>query len=100
MTADPRRIRDVREAMAAREGLDDVVSWMQIEEFDYESGEDFLNAPLITDFLLKRWLESLPEEINQEQVSKEIAQIIDAERQDMDFALSVKATLIIGRKAS
>jgi ubiquinone/menaquinone biosynthesis C-methylase UbiE len=88
------------EAMAAREGLDDVVSWMQIEEFDYESGEDFLNAPLITDFLLKRWLESLPEEISQEQVSKEIARIIDAERQDMDFALSVKATLIVGRKAS
>ena len=88
------------EAMAAREGLDDVVSWMQIEEFDYESGEEFLNAPLITDFLLKHWLESLPEEISQEQVSKEIARIIDAERQDMDFALSVKATLIIGRKAS
>ena len=88
------------EAMAAREGLDDVVSWMQIEEFDYESGEDFLNAPLITDFLLKHWLESLPEEINQEQVSKEIARIIDAERQDMDFSLSVKATLVVGRKAS
>jgi ubiquinone/menaquinone biosynthesis C-methylase UbiE len=88
------------EAMAAREGLDDVVSWMQIEEFDYESGEDFLNAPLITDFLLKRWLETLPEEISQEQVSKEIARIIDAERQDMDFSLSVKATLIVGRKAS
>ncbi|MDT5122416.1 MAG: hypothetical protein QOC96_1898 [Acidobacteriota bacterium] len=87
------------EAMAAREGLDDVVSWMQIEEFDYESGEDFLNAPLITDFLLKRWLETLPEEISQEQVSKEIARIIDAERQDMDFSLSVKATLIVGRKA-
>lgn len=88
------------EAMATREGLDDVVSWMQIEEFDYESGEEFLNAPLITDFLLKHWLESLPEEISQEQVSKEIARIIDAERQDMDFSLSVKATLIVGRKAS
>lgn len=88
------------EALAAREGLDDVVSWMQIEEFDYESGEEFLNAPLITDFLMRHWLESLPEEISQEQVSKEIARIIDAERQDMDFILSVKATLIIGRKAN
>lgn len=88
------------EAMAAREGLDGVVSWMQIEEFDYESGEEFLKAPLITDFLLKHWLESLPEEISQEQVSKEIARIIDVERQDMDFTISVKATLIVGRKAS
>lgn len=88
------------EAIAAREGLDDVASWMQIEEFDYESGEEFLNAPLVTDFLLKRWLESLPEEISQADVSKEIARIIDAERQDMDFALSIKATVVTGRKAS
>lgn len=88
------------EAMAAREGLDNVASWVQIEEFDYESGEEFLNSPLITDFLLKRWLESLPEEVGQANVAKEIARIIDAERQDMDFALSVKATLVVGRKAS
>jgi ubiquinone/menaquinone biosynthesis C-methylase UbiE len=88
------------EEMATREGLDDLVSWVQIEEFDYESGEEFLNAPLITDFLMEHWLESLPEEVNQEQVYKEIARIMDAERQDMDFVLSVKATLIVGRKAS
>jgi ubiquinone/menaquinone biosynthesis C-methylase UbiE len=88
------------EAIAIREGLDNVASWMQIEEFNYESGEEFLNAPLITDFLLKRWLESLPEEISLADVSKEIERIIDAERQDMDFTLSVKATVIAGRKTS
>jgi hypothetical protein len=88
------------EAIAIREGLDDVASWMQIEEFNYESGEEFLNAPLITDFLLKRWLESLPAEISLADVSKEIERIIDAERQDMDFTLSVKATVIAGRKTS
>jgi hypothetical protein len=87
------------ETIAAREGLDNVSSWMQIEEFDYESGEEFLNAPLITDFLLTRWLESLPEAEAQARVAKEIARIIDVERQDMDFALTVKATLIVGRKA-
>ena len=87
------------EEMAAREGLENVTSWTQIEEFDYESGEEFLNAPLITDFLLGNWLESLPEDADRARVSKEIARIIDAERQDMDFALSVKATLVVGRKA-
>lgn len=87
------------EAMAGREGLDNVTSWTQVEEFDYESGEEFLNAPLITDFLLTRWLESLPEAEAQARVAKEIARIIDVERQDMDFALSVKATLVVGRKA-
>lgn len=88
------------ETLATGEGLDNVASWMQIEEFNYESGEEFLNAPLITDFLLKRWLETLPEEISMAKVTAEIARIIDAERDDMDFALTVKATVIVGRKAS
>jgi ubiquinone/menaquinone biosynthesis C-methylase UbiE len=86
------------ETMATRESLDNVTSWMQVEEFNYESGEEFLNAPLITDFLLTRWLESLPEAEAQERVAKEIARIIDVERQDMDFTLSVKIALIVGRK--
>lgn len=88
------------ETMATNEGLDNVASWMQVEEFNYESGEEFLNAPLITDFLLTRWLESLPEAEAQARVAKEIARIIDVERQDMDFTLSVKITLVVGRKAS
>lgn len=87
------------ETMATNEGLDNVASWMQVEEFNYESGEEFLNAPLITDFLLTRWLESLPETEAQERVAKEIARIIDVERQDMDFTLSVKIALVVGRKA-
>ncbi|HUQ30914.1 MAG TPA: class I SAM-dependent methyltransferase [Pyrinomonadaceae bacterium] len=88
------------ETMAANGGLEHVTSWMQVEEFKYESGEEFLNAPLITDFLLTRWLESLPEAEAQARVAQEIARIIDAERQDMDFTLTVKATVVIGRKAN
>ena len=87
------------EELAAREGIEDVQSWTKIEEFDYESGEAFLNSPLITDFLLKSWLESLPDEAAQARVTEEIARIIDEERSDMDFALSVKATLVLGQKA-
>lgn len=87
------------EAMAAREGVDNVTSWVQVEEFNYQSGEEFLNAPLITDFLLRGWMESLPEDADRSRVTREIEKIIDAERQDMDFTLSVKATLVVGRKA-
>jgi ubiquinone/menaquinone biosynthesis C-methylase UbiE len=87
------------ENMLTHEGLENVASWLQIEEFDYESGEEFLNAPLITDFLLTRWLESLPEAEAQARVAKEIARIIDLERQDMKFSLTVKATLVVARKA-
>jgi hypothetical protein len=88
------------EALAAREGLDGVTSWTRAEEFDYESGEEFLNSPLVTDFLLKSWLEPLPDDETRARVIQEIARLIDEERQDMDFTLSVKATLVSGRKTS
>ncbi|MBA3804362.1 MAG: class I SAM-dependent methyltransferase [Acidobacteria bacterium] len=86
------------EEMAVREGLEKVTSWTSSEEFDYESGEEFLNAPLISDFLLKSWLESLPDAEIRARVTGEIARIIDEERQDMNFTLSVKATVVVGRK--
>lgn len=86
------------EEIAAREGLEKIASWTSIEEFDYDSGEEFLNAPLIADFLLKSWLESLPDAETRQRVVQELARIIDEERQDMDFALTVKASLVLGRK--
>lgn len=85
------------EALAQTAGLEAVNSWTRIEEFDYESGEEFLNAPLITDFLFKSWLGSLPTE-DRTRVTSEIERIIDEERHDMDFSLTLKATLVMGRK--
>jgi len=86
------------ENMAENEGVDDVESWTRIEEFDYESGDQFLNAPLVSEFLMKDWLDSVPEAIR-ERVSNEIARLINEERHEAEFALSVKATLVVGRKA-
>jgi trans-aconitate methyltransferase len=85
------------ERLAEGEGLSEVESWTAIEEFDFESGEQFLNAPLITDFLLPVWLRSMPEAA-QERVTSELAKIIDEERHSGEFALSVKATLVAGKK--
>lgn len=88
------------ERLAAREGLDDVRSWTRIEEFDYASGAEFLNAPLVKEFLLEGWLEALPGEEERARVLAEIERIIDEERhEEMEFAISVKATLVTGRKA-
>lgn len=89
-------ISDV-EGFAADEGLEDVASWSRTEEFDYDSGEEFLSSPLVADFLLKEWLASVPER-SREEVSKEILRLINEERHDAEFPLSVKATLVVGRK--
>ena len=85
------------EAMAEQAGLDEIESWTRIEEFDYESGEQFLSAPLINDFLTPIWLETLPVK-SRKRVKEEIARLINEERHEAEFALSLKATLVMGKK--
>lgn len=86
------------EEMAEDEGLEEIQSWTRIEEFDYDSGEQFLSSPLVADFLMKDWLSSVPDS-SRVAVVKEITNLINDERHEAEFALSVKATVIIGRKA-
>jgi len=90
------KITDV-EQMAEDEGLEDVKSWTRIEEFDYETGEKFLTAPLVAEFLMQEWLATVPEH-SRADVAQEISRLINEERHEAEFALSVKATLLVGRK--
>jgi ubiquinone/menaquinone biosynthesis C-methylase UbiE len=84
--------------MAEAEGLENVESWSRIEEFDYESGEQFLSSPLVAEFLMKDWLASVPE-VSRLEVAREISRLINEERHEAEFALTVKATLVVGQKA-
>jgi ubiquinone/menaquinone biosynthesis C-methylase UbiE len=86
------------EALASREALEGVESWTSIEEFDFPSGREFLDAPLVSDFLLGRWLGSLPDDEARASVLEEVARIIDEDRHEGVFSLSVKATVVVGRK--
>jgi ubiquinone/menaquinone biosynthesis C-methylase UbiE len=90
-------ITDV-ENWAHQAGLESVTSTTTVEEFAYDSGEQFLASPLITDFLIPKWLEPLPES-ERDRVVSELAQIIDEERHEADFSLTLKATLVVGKKA-
>ncbi|MDT7605163.1 MAG: hypothetical protein QOF61_3160 [Acidobacteriota bacterium] len=87
------------EQLAAREGLDDVKSWTSIEEFHYPTGEDFLSAPLVRDFLMPGWLESIEDESAHAPVLDAVARHIDDDRHEGDFTLSIKATLVAGQKS-
>ena len=86
------------EQMAEDEGLLDVSTWTRIEEFDYKSGEQFLNSPLVAEFLMPAWLALVPEDMRAD-LSREISRLINEERHEAEFALSVKATLVVGQKA-
>lgn len=86
------------EELAARTALDGVESWTRIEEFDFPTGEEFTSAPLVRDFLSGRWLETLPDEDARSEVLREVERIIEEERHEAEFALSIKATIVVGRK--
>lgn len=86
------------EELAEESGLEQLSSTTKIEEFDFESADKFLAAPLIADFLMPIWLETLPRESHQ-QVLEEIARLIKGESHEAGFALTVKATLVTGKKA-
>ena len=86
------------EQLAEDEGLLDIESWTRIEEFDFDSGEQFLNAPLVAEFLMHDWLALVPDD-RKAGLVREISRLINEERHEAEFALSVKATLIVGQKA-
>jgi ubiquinone/menaquinone biosynthesis C-methylase UbiE len=85
------------EQMAEAEGLKDIASWTRLEEFDYDSGEQFLSSPLVAEFLMQQWLALVPEN-ERADLFHEISRLINEERHEAEFALSVKATLVVGQK--
>jgi ubiquinone/menaquinone biosynthesis C-methylase UbiE len=85
------------EAMAKHLKLRQVVNFVSREDFAFESAEEFLEAPLIRDVFLDGWLAIVPE-AKRQQVRDEIISIIDRERSEADFEISIKATLIKGVK--
>ena len=86
------------EQFAEDEGLTDVQSFTRIEEFDFESGEQFLSSPLVSEFLMHDWLALVPED-RMAALFSEISRLINEERHEAEFAFSVKATLVVGQKA-
>ena len=85
------------EAMASRLGLHDVESLTTKEEFDFETGSEFLESPLIADAFLPEWLSILPTDRRPEVIDR-LRTIIERERHEMPFDISAKATLLTGTK--
>lgn len=86
------------EEVAEQAGLEEISSVTIPEQFTYESAESFLGSPLVAEFLMPIWLETLPVD-SHEQVTKEIGRLISQESQELEFALTIKATVVKGKKA-
>jgi ubiquinone/menaquinone biosynthesis C-methylase UbiE len=86
------------EQMAEAAGLTDVETHTANEVFEYANGTEFIESPLVADFLLPVWLRTLSKKEN-EQVSRKLAQLIDVEDGTLTFRFSVKATVLTGTKS-
>jgi ubiquinone/menaquinone biosynthesis C-methylase UbiE len=86
------------EEIAVRAGLSDIKTESTTEIFEYENGAEFVSTPLVADFLLPEWLKTLNED-EKKRVSERLAQLIDDEDGSLSFRFSVKATLLMGKKA-
>jgi len=92
-----RRTYTDAEQMAEKLGLREIESVTSNEYFNFEDAETFLESPLIKDHFLTQWLGILPLEKHDE-VRRHIVSIIERERHDGPFEISIKATLVIGTR--
>ena len=86
------------EEMAGSAGLVDLKTEKANEVFEYQNGKEFINAPLVADYLMPVWLESLSED-EKERVNAQLAQMIADEDEGLSFRFTVKVTLFMGLKA-
>ena len=59
-------------------GLKNVKSFTENELFEFETGKEFVNAPLVEIFFLPAWLDFLDEN-EKERVKEKLAQMVDNE---------------------
>ena len=86
------------EEIAADVGLVNVKTHVANEVFEYDDGAAFISSPLVSDFLLPVWLQTLDED-EQERVKQKLSELIDSEDGSLSFRFSVKATLLMGEKS-
>ncbi len=90
-------IADV-ETLMQHNGVTEIQTWTNREEFEFASGAEFLASPLIENFLAPDWLAHLPDVDTDAAAREHIARLIDDERQDAAWSISIKATLFVGQR--
>jgi ubiquinone/menaquinone biosynthesis C-methylase UbiE len=86
------------EELALDAGLQRVRSVTRIERFQFDDAKTFFESPLIETTFLDDWLAILPDPKTRQQALQQLTTVIDRERRQMNFDVSIKATLLIGQK--
>lgn len=86
------------EGWAVSAGWNNVQVVLEDEEFTFDTGEEFLSSPLISTYQLESWLEIVPTATETAQVKQAIATIIDRDRGEYPFDITIKAALVTGKR--
>ena len=87
------KVEDIAESL----GLSEMQSETRNEFFEFETGAEFVNSPLVAEFLFPVWLEFLNEK-EKEKVKATLVHTIDSDRDQLTFRFAVKMTLFSGEK--
>jgi hypothetical protein len=87
------------EEMLEEADLNKVKSFTKNEVFEFANASEFINSPLIADFLLPAWLDFLPKK-EQKKTIEQLVQTIEENEGALQFRFSVKATLSGGVKSN
>ncbi|NOT61305.1 MAG: class I SAM-dependent methyltransferase [Acidobacteria bacterium] len=85
------------EAMAQAAKLKQISSETHRLSFSFADGKTFLNDPLMRNWFLDEWLALRPA-TDRQQLEDKLAEVIDRAREELDFELSIKATIVMARK--
>jgi ubiquinone/menaquinone biosynthesis C-methylase UbiE len=86
------------EELALDAGLQRVRSVTRNERLQFDVAKTFFESPLIETTFLDDWLAILPDPKTRQQALQQLTTVIDRERRQMNFDVSIKATLLIGQK--
>lgn len=85
------------EDIAKSAGFKKLKSVSSIEHFNFKDADTFFSSPVVEPFV-SDWLNILPDETTKQKVKNQLVTIIDRDRHDGDFDVSIKATVLIGQK--
>lgn len=86
------------ERMALAAGWRRVRSVTQKQRLDFDDASAFLSDPLMERYFFPEWFGLIPDDAERKSVRERLIPIIDRARRGLPFDVSIKATIIIGKK--
>lgn len=86
------------ERLLKHSGLKQIKSFTRKYEMTYQDAAAFFSSPIIEDIFFDTWMEVLPDQETTEWLRQSIARLIERERRSDPFYVSIKASLIWGKK--